>query len=54
MRCLMQVQGGEGRRQRQIREKRVINRDEVYDGALEEILSGKFILYCSLPVWHYT
>ena len=29
------------RKQRQIKEKKVLNRDEVYHGALEDILLGK-------------
>ena len=31
------------RKQRQIKEKKVLNRDEVYHGALEDILLGKNI-----------
>jgi len=42
----VKVVGGDGRRQRQIRERRVLNRDEVYDGALEDILCGNLLLLC--------
>ena len=33
-------------KQRMIKEKKVLNRDEVYHGALEDILLG-------LSIWHY-
>ena len=35
----------DGKRQRPIKEKRMLQRDEVYDGALEDILCGT-ITYC--------
>jgi len=36
----MQMVIGDGKRQRQIKEKRMLPREEVYDGALEDILCG--------------
>jgi len=42
---------GEARRHRQIKEKRMLNRDEVYDGALEDILCGnEFAVRCHLCI----
>ena len=35
------------KKQRQIREKKVLNREDVYHGALEDILLGR-ILFCGL------
>jgi len=40
---LYQVPGGDGRRHSQVREKRLLSREEVYDGALEDILCGKLL-----------
>ena len=45
--------GGDGKRQRQIKEKRVLNREEVYDGALEDILYGNSLLFCCLVLLTY-
>jgi len=38
---------GDGKRQRLIKEKRMLPREEVYDGALEDILCGT-ITECAL------
>ena len=43
---VVQVLGGDGKRLPQIKEKRVLNRDEVYDGALEDILCSKLLQLC--------
>jgi hypothetical protein len=39
-------------RNRNIKEKKLLNKDEVYHGALEDILLGK--LCCNYLVWTFT
>jgi len=47
----LQMLVGDGKRQRHIKEKRMLPREEVYDGALEDILCGTvtYLLHCTVP-----
>ena len=42
------------KKQGQIREKKLLGKDEVYHGALEDILLGRVLVTCSTTTWGAT